>query len=103
MELEQQLAAALRDQEHAFWRMLLGDATPNWRYLEDLHACICTAAARYRQVHSDSRQSQLQNAWKYGLMAFSTNWQALERIDKELAELEQPSEAFVPEPDQDEL
>ena len=93
MELEQQLAAALRDQEHAFWRMLLGDAAPNWKYLEDLHACLCSAEARYRQLHAHSRHSQQQNAWKYGLMAFNTNWKARERIDKELAELERGSVA----------
>ncbi len=99
MDLEQQLAAALRDQEHAFWRMLLGDATPNWKYLEDLHCCIIAAEARYRQVHTDTRQAQLQNAWKYGLMAFNTNWKALERIDTELANLEKLDFESAPGPD----
>ena len=101
MELEQQLAAALRDQEHAFWRMLLGDATPNWKYLEDLHVCIAQAEARYRQVHAHTRQAQLQNAWKYGLMAFNTNWKALERIDGELARLERLSVSDDPLPQED--
>ena len=91
MELEQQLAAALRDQEHTFWRMLMGDGPPNWKFLEDLHQCIVSAEARYQQVRVDTRQAQLQNAWKYGLMSFSTNWSALERIDKELADLERPA------------
>lgn len=102
VDLEQQLAAALRDQEHAFWRMLLGDTPPKWKYLEELHECISQAEARYRQVHADTRQAQLQNAWKYGLMSFNTNWQTLERIDKELAELEQRSSGLVAGVEEDE-
>ena len=89
MELEHRLAAALWEQRCAFWRMLLGEPVPAWKLLEDLDSSLCAAEARYRQVRIDSRQSQLQNAWKYGLMASVPHWRSLERIDTELAELEQ--------------
>ncbi|HVP42902.1 MAG TPA: hypothetical protein VMS96_05690 [Terriglobales bacterium] len=102
MNLEQKLAAALWDQRCLFWRVLLGTAPPDWKLLEDLHASICAAEARYRQVHIDSRQSQLQSAWKYALMGSAPNWPSLERIDAELAALEQQSAPCEP-PAEDDL
>jgi len=99
VELEHKLAAALWEQRCAFWRILLGEPAPDWKLLEDLDASLCAAEARYRQVRIDARRSQLQNAWKYGLMATVPNWRSLERIDTELADLEQQDAVREPVPD----
>ena len=98
VELEHKLAAALFEQRCAFWRMLLGEPTPDWKLLEDLHASLSAGEARFRRLQIESRRSQLQDAWKSSLAISPPDWRSLERIDAELAALERQSASTQPSP-----
>jgi hypothetical protein len=91
MAAEHELAAALWQQRCAFWRMLLGEALPDWKLLEELHASLCAGEARFRALQLDSRRSQLQDAWQSALLGEAPDWRALERIHREMAALERDS------------
>ena len=71
--------------------MVLGEQTPDWKLLEELHASLSAGEARFRALQIASRRSQLQDAWKSGLAVSPPNWRSLERIDAELAALERQS------------
>ena len=79
-KIEEKLAA----QKQLFWQMLLGDATPDWHTLQELHGIISMTEKALPGAVREERLTMLHNAWRCGLQTNKPDWRYLEEIDRQI-------------------